>query len=269
MKQLKSSLQDLKDLFEESITAGRVAEPFASFDSSADAHEVHDFMKQKDFDVVGVRQGGLVCGYVNRYDLGGGKLSKYRVTVLEEDLVTEGTPLIDVFRSLRIRPWVLVAVLREPVGIVTRGDLQKIPVRMWVFGLISLVEMQFLRLIRDHYQEVQWKQMLKPDRLAKAERLLRERKRGNEAIDLADCLQFCDKRDIVLSLDQLRVDLGLESKSSGTSFLTKLERMRDNLAHAQDIMTRRWPEIVDLAERAEMLLEKCERVAAPTHYKAG
>ena len=87
-----------------------------------------------------------------------------------------------------------------------------------------------------------------------AEQLLQERRHRNEAIDLADCLQFTDKRTIVLKSNSLRHALGFPSKGKGEELLKTLEHLRDELAHAQDIITGRWPQLVEFAQRAEELL---------------
>jgi hypothetical protein len=150
----------------------------------------------------------------------------------------------------------------EVSGIITKGDLQKAPMRMWLFGVLSLLEMQFLRLIRAVYPQDGWKGLLSEDRLAKAEQLLQERQGRNEAIDLADCLQFADKRSIVLKSEHLskhlRGTLSFPSKGKFEHFLKELEHLRNELAHAQDIITGRWPKLVELAEGAERLLAACE-----------
>lgn len=78
--------------------------------------------------------------------------------------------------------------------------------------------------------------------------------RANEAIDLADCLQFADKRTIVLNSDTLWSALGFPSKNKGKELLEALEHLRDELVHAQDIITGRWPQLVEFAQGAEKLL---------------
>ena len=68
MNTLKSSLHDLRTLFER-ITVRDIAEPLTSFDADHSAHEVRNFMKKEGYDVVGVRKGGLIKGYVKQEDL--------------------------------------------------------------------------------------------------------------------------------------------------------------------------------------------------------
>jgi hypothetical protein len=60
MKQLKSSLTDLRRLFARAITLRDIAEPLVSFDHGQPANEVRAFMERREYDVVGVREHGLV-----------------------------------------------------------------------------------------------------------------------------------------------------------------------------------------------------------------
>jgi hypothetical protein len=52
--------------------------------------------------------------------------------------------------------------------------------------------------------------------------------------------------------------LGCTSKGLGKDLLEELEHLRDELAHAQDIITGRWPRLVELAKTAEQILAACE-----------
>jgi hypothetical protein len=264
MKHLKSSLRDLRQVFDRSVSVRYIAAPFVSFDAQRQAPDVWSFMEAKDFDVVGVRQNGTVIGYVHRADLRAGTLEQYVRPFDEQLLMDDWSPMLAVLELLASFPQVFVVVMGEVSGIIMKGDLQKAPVRMWLFGVLSLLEMQFLRLIRTVYPQDTWQELISAKRLAKAEQLLQERKRRNEAIDLADCLQFADKRTIVLESDFLRNALGLPSKAKGKECLKALEHLRDELAHAQDIITGRWPQLVALAQTAEKLLAACETLEPET-----
>ena len=157
MKHLKSSLGDLRQIFDGNVNVRHLAEPFASFDGSRLADEVRSFMNPpRDYDVVGVRRNGLIDGYVNRTDLGPGILDDYFKPFEPDLLLDESANILDALRLLRESARVYVEVMGRVSGIVTKGDLQKAPVRMWLFGLIFLIEMQFLRLIRDGWPDGSW-----------------------------------------------------------------------------------------------------------------
>jgi hypothetical protein len=148
-------------------------------------------------------------------------------------------------------------------AIVTRSDLEKAPVRLLLFGLVTLLEAQLLNLIRLYYDADGWQRFLSQRRLAKAEQLLQERAARDEEIDLSDCLQFSDKRDLVLRAERLRTLLGFKSKKSAERFLTEAEALRDRLAHAQSTVSgSSWPDIIALAEKINALLQRCERLAS-------
>jgi len=264
MKRLRSTAKDLRDLFESSISAQHIAEHLLSFDEDACASKVRLFMDSRNFDVVGVRRDGLVDGYVEKTDLKDGALKDHRKGFSPLDIIDGTEALLATFERLCHFPRVFVRVLGRVGGIVTRGDLQKAPVRMWLFGLITLVEMHLLWIIRKTYKDGSWQQLLKPARLKDAEELLAKRRQKGEEIDLAECLQLCDKRDIINSNSGLRKKLGYEPDSDADweKDLKDLQNLRDNLAHAQLIKMRtgNWCELMELAMKAEELLSKCEEL---------
>lgn len=260
MKQLRSSSQNLRELFEQNISIRYIAEPLTSFDVTSLSTEVFAFMEKQDYDVVGIRQDGLVIGYVRKTDLAISTIKDHlnRFTASDVDMVDETAPLLDALKILRLSPCIFVRVLGRVGGIVTHGDLQKAPVRMWLFGLISLIEMQMLRLIREEYPRGEWESYISPKRLIHANKILEDRRKRNVAIDLTDCLEWCDKSEIILK-GGLFKGIGLSSKKQGEKFFYDLEKLRNNLAHAQDIMTGYWPGIGDLVEKAETLLKLLEK----------
>jgi hypothetical protein len=255
LKQLKSSLSDLRELFERSITVREIAEPLASFDFSCSIDEVNKFMVKQDYDVIGIRKDGIIDGYVKKSDLLGGKFDI--INFQEEEKFPQSKSLIDVFKAFQSLERIFVLVFGQVGGIVTRGDLQKSAIRMWLFGIISLIEMQLLRIIREQYPDDGWKSLLIGKRLTDAENILNLRREKNVAIDLADCLQICDKSTIVLKTEEVLRKLCVDKKSC-KRFFKDLETLRNNLAHAQDIITGNWPGIIDLAKNAEDFLKKCE-----------
>lgn len=263
MKQLKSSLRELRELFERTITAKDIAEPFASFDSESSTHHVRNFMKSNDFDIIGVRKDGIIAGYAWMPELSDNKLGSYLIRFDDKDLLSEKAPMIEIFKKLRdsTKTTLFVLVFGEVAGIITRGDLQKIPVRMWLFGLISLIEMHLLRIIRSYYPEEKWRFLISKNRLDMAQKILEDRQYENIAIDLADCLQFSDKYFILLKNKDYLERIGFTAVNPARRLFSRLEKLRNRLAHAQDIITGNWPDIVDLINKTEELLNNLEQIA--------
>lgn len=261
MKQLKSSLGDLRRLFTRTITLRDIAEPLVSFDHIQSADEVLAFMQSREFDVVGVREHGVVVGLALRSALKGGTVGDHRQPFSLVDVLADTEPLHSAFDALRDRRHLFVTVLGHVGGIVTRGDLQKAPVRLWLFGLVSLLEMQLLRVIRERFPGESWGALLSEDRVQSASRLFAERQRRNEGNDLSDCLQLGDKAAILMKDPELFALSGFASKRSLESFFKEVGMIRNALAHANDILAGRWPALVDLVSQLESLLERLERAA--------
>jgi hypothetical protein len=130
-------------------------------------------------------------------------------------------------------------------GIVTLSDLQKPPVRMWLFGMITLVEMRMGRLVEQLCAGDSWRAFLSEGRLQKAETLLEERRRRNQNLRLIDCLQFSDKAQIIARNEAIRRLTRFTSRRQVEEACKALESLRNNLAHSQDIIANDW-EIVSL-----------------------
>jgi hypothetical protein len=98
--------------------------------------------------------------------------------------------------------------------------------------------------------------VLNVSRLEKAQELYVKRLNRKEAIDLADCLQLCDKRTLVLKNEEIREKLSLRPKSEAEGLLREAETLRDRLAHGQDIIAgSSWPEVFSLVQEIEEVLK--------------
>lgn len=249
----------LHRIFRDSIRAREIAEYLVSVDKDQSLTKVVEFMESKDYDVIGVREGGAVVGYILREDCQSGKISDHLIKFREEDMLPEGATLFDALNALKTRRWTFIQYLENPGGIITRGDLQKTPVRLWLFGVISLLEMQLLRLIRTHYPEDAWKTYLSEKRIEAAEKVFADRIKDNDGIDLAECLQIGDKKAIFKKSEILFSFTGLQSKGAWDDFMKELEKLRNKLAHSNSIPSSSWPEITKLALQMESCLSHIEK----------
>jgi predicted transcriptional regulator len=264
MKHLKSRSQDLRSLFENNITIEYVAESLKAVPADSDVMEVLQWMQAQDFDVVGIETGNVITGYIERSSListKSGQCGDYQRIFHPKELIAISTPLMKLLPILQHTPRLFVLDCNQVSGIITCGDLQKAPVRMLLFGLFTLLEMNLLRLVRLYYPQDTWQKFLKPERVEIAQRLWRESQERNEATDLLDYLQFCDKRELVLHHPELLEQLELKSKRSGERFLKAAEQLRNRLAHAQNLASgSSWKDLISLAAQMEKLLIRCEEI---------
>jgi len=250
-----SSLQSLRRVFHNSFSAHDITEPLVSCEKNAAAEEICAFMEDRRFQVIGVRDEGVVIGYIERSSLGAGSCSDYVQSFDDQQIILDTAPLADVIVGLRDHPRLFVSVFGAIGGIVTRSDLQKPAVRMWLFGMVTLIEMRTSRLIERFAAEEDWRQCLSEARLQKATELLAERTRRNQDLDLLDCLQFSDKCQIIARNERLRSLTRFDSRRKLEQAAKRLQRLRNNLAHAQDVVSTDWDAIVELSENLDTMLE--------------
>ena len=253
-----STIESLRRVFTEGFAARDIAEPLVSFDACTAVSEVVEVMDQRNFDVLGIRREGVVIGYVGRDDLCGVTCGEHIHAI--EAPISDSTSLADVVLGLAKSPRVFVRVLGAVGGIITMSDLQKPPVRMWLFGMITLLEMRTTRLIELKCKGDSWKQYLSESRLQKAEALLEERRRRNQNLELIDCLQISDKGQIIAKNEGIRGLTRMQSRRQAEQAIKMLESLRNNLAHSQDIISCDWGTIVELCKDMERVISGTEAV---------
>lgn len=251
----------LKNLFLEGFTAMDIAEPLASFDHDADTQSVRAIMLKKGYDIAGIRRDGQVCGFIRQEDLNDGPCSDYlQPFSFEEDMVRDTASLVDVVKSLSINGRCFVTILDKVGAIITLSDLEKPPMRMFLFGMITISEMLITDILRQRFPDNSWQEFLSANRLMKAKEMQAERERRGQPTDLLDCLQFGDKGWIITYDDELRQTLGQTSRKEARKAVKEFETLRNNLAHTQAIIPSGWQRIVIACSRWEenmgMILER-------------
>ena len=203
---------------------------------------------------------GPVIGFVIGEALCSGNVSEHTSPMKVDEVISDATSLGDLLAVLHEKEHVFVRVGSEVKGIVTRADLNKPPVRVYLFGLVSLLEMHLQFWVRRAYPDESWKQELKKDRLDAAEKLQVDRRARNEEITVLDCLQFCDKRELLLAKSDLRAKLGLDSKKQAERLLKNAEDLRNGLAHSQQDLVQgsSWKAQIEVIQKIEELVRRSD-----------
>ncbi len=141
-------------------------------------------------------------------------------------------------------------------AVITRADVQKPAVRMWLFGIITVAEIEFTELVRQKWPSSTWTSLIPAGRLEKAKELLHERERRKEKCELVQCLQLGDKLAILTSDPDQLAALGIPTPSIARKLSKQIQSLRNKLAHAQDFANEDWPQIVRLARRIEALVRQ-------------
>ncbi|MBC8213094.1 MAG: hypothetical protein H8E71_00415 [Candidatus Marinimicrobia bacterium] len=260
MPSLKLDSADLRKIFKNSITVKDISSKFAYKDGDEKVKFIKNVLITNDYDVMGIKSGST-SGYILINDLTSniGKIIKYIRHFEPSELISETTPLVDIFQLLKEKERIFVLSKNKIDRIVTRSDLQKAPVRMLIFGFISILEMYFLSIIKKSYQNESWIQYLTEKRVENAKIVHSLRKEKNEALELVDCIQISDKRDLLLNNKALLEHIGFNSKTSFDKFMKKVEKIRDKIAHSHMIDSgMSWRDVIDTTIRIDWIIEKLE-----------
>ena len=255
-------LSDLRSVLGAGIVLRTIFEPLQCCPSDAPAKEIKRILDERGFDVAGVQavRNGPVIGFVLREALRSGIVQEHASPMTAGHVISDATPLSDLLAVLREKEHIFVRVGSAVRGIVTRADLNKPPVRVYLFGLVSLLEMHLQFWVRRAYPEDSWKERLKKNRLDAAEKLQVERRARNEEITVLDCLQFCDKRELLLAKSDLRAKVGLDNRKKAENLLKEAEDLRNRLAHSQQDLVQgtSWTAQIGVVEKIEELVHRSD-----------
>ena len=246
---------DVRDIIGASITVRAIYEKLQSVPSSAIATAIRQLMKDREFDVAGVKNSrdGHLLGYVRQEALSDGIVGDHLLPLPSDALVSEAAPLSELLKALGPTERLFVVVGREVSGIVTRTDLNKPPVRVYLFALISLLELHLNYWIDRTYPDSTWQKCVEATRLSAAKALLAQRAARNPAATLLSCLQLADKRDLLLDNGDVRARLDLGSKAQAKKFFGRAEALRNDLAHSESVLAEGlgWDRILQLVDAIE------------------
>ena len=248
-------------IFGENFSAQDMAEPLRSFDRESQPESLIKTFDQTLTRVFGVRDKGLISGYIRRDDLvdnGGGVGDVARAFARGQVLVAKAS-LNDVVQVLTRYEYCFVSIMDGVSGVISRKDMEKPVVRMWLFGIVTMMEMNISEYIRDRLAN-QWQEFCSQSRLKKARSLQTEGLRLGQQVDLLDCLQLTDKAKIFIAAAQDIEQIGFASKAEADKFARELEGLRNHLAHGQLIADSNWTQIVELSSRLEDVIKSSHRL---------
>ena len=223
------SLDRLRRLFEEQINVIPIAEDLIVFS----IENYREEMEKRNFQSAVVDVDGLLM----KFDLG----DERPIPIPEEDIMPSETPLLVAFRKLIKKRRYFIEEDGVIAHIVTRTDLDKIPLRIGFFGMISLLETHLKTLIRNYLPN--WEESISENRLKSAKDLYEWKKGRKEEIDLVQCLQFGDLGSIFSKNQRFKKFDDIYSRDRFVKMMNDVGQLRDALAHSQGNLGFTWEEI--------------------------
>lgn len=239
--------------FAQAFRAIDIAEPLRSFDSTRDPADIGRILVSCDAPVAGVRIDGVVIGYTSRNDLDRDQRSASLRAFAPDQVIVGDDSLTDVIHVLNRHDYCFVSLLGDVAGYVSRTEIQKPTARMWLFGLITLWEMDMTERINRRWPDDSWQPLLPDARRMKAVALKNERERRGMTSRLVDCLQLSDKGQLLVEDPEYMAEVGFSAKGAAKRVVKDLESLRNHLAHAQDFVSHDWAQIARMAGRLNEL----------------
>jgi hypothetical protein len=225
----------LSSTFSKSLSAADLVEPLLSVDENQPVALAAELMRARNTGVLGVRRAGLVAGWVGSADLVTGLLGERAHEFRREEVLDEAASLCVVLSALATADHLFIEWHCEVAGIITRRDLQKPALRMWLFGAITVLDANLTWAVEELFPADSWQGRITAGRLEKAIALRAERQRRGTNCRLVDCLQIKDKADILVRDAASLALLGFASRRESDRFTRDLEKLRNHLAHAQEL----------------------------------
>jgi len=219
-----------KRMFMELFTARDIAEGLLSFDTGYNCAEVAEALKRQRRDVASVRVNGVVQGYLRLSDVENDDAGNSFRNFTVDQVVPGSATFADVIHVLTRHDYCFVTMLGSIAGVVGRDDINKPMVRMWLFGIVTMVEMGIVQLINERFPDAAWQSVVSAGRLQKASDIQAERQRRNQYCELIDCLQLSDKAQILINDEVSLERLGFDTKSAAKRSVKELESLRNHLA---------------------------------------
>lgn len=254
-----TTFSEIQNIFIDNITTKFISEPIACCGINDPAHEVKLMMVERDFDILGVRKDDNIIGFINRQDLEFGSVEKYISSFENSIIISDSTPVAELLDLLTHNGYVFVLFKHQVSGIVAKADINKPIVRIYLFGIISLFELHLNYWIVKYYGINDWKEKLVAKRLDMAKNIFNERQGQNLELTLLECLQLCDKREILNQTQEFREKFHF-SKNKFESLLKNVEKIRNEIAHSQSsiISNLEWSNFVSTINDVKSFLSLSE-----------
>lgn len=182
-----------------------------------------------DFDQIPVQEEGRVVGVIERLPSNARtKEVPGHFRALDDSiLVAAEAPMIQFLRLVDESPYRLVVSRDGIEGIVTRSDILKLPVRIFLFTLITHLETVAAHLIEcQNLADDEWLGYLSSDRQKHVRTRHREAALQRLNPSMLEFTTFCDKRVVL----KKHLDLGERFKKD----LERIEALRNTVVHVRN-----------------------------------
>ena len=226
-----TTFSEIKKLFVDNLTTKFIYEPLACCKLGDDPNTVGQKMEDLDFDVLGVIDNDeKIIGYQSLKDLPNDELQPQNFSL--EIVISDSTPLSSLVGLLQSSPYVFILSENEIVGIVTRADVNKPIFRIYLFSLISLLEIHLNFWINKFFKNNRWEDIINEGARRTALNHFNRQQQHNNELTLLECVHLPAKITI-LSQSEDFVNL-FRLDQAFFQILHHIPKIRNMLAHNQN-----------------------------------
>ena len=227
----------IRSIFQDNIPVKIISEEIFALPQGTSQAEIKEVMDKENFDIIGARNtNGTITGYYHRDDVADKQQLLLPRPFIHDHIISDSASILTAFRLLSKFEYLFLLEENRINRLITRSDLDKIPVRLWLFGIISILELQLKEIIESEYPGEGWKNFITENRVTYAKKLHNEKVKHNEETELIQCLQFCDLKEIIIKSEKLMLVFEkVYTANDLEEILSKIMNLRDYLAHAQKI----------------------------------
>jgi len=226
-----------------------------------DPLEVLETMQRNNYEIMPIKEQDRVIGYVERGTLMRTKQIYSAMRQIKLDgVISADTSAHEMIKLFRRSKFFFVNRVSDLVGLVTYADIDKIPVRLWLYVLISRFEILLHQLIGEFYDGSSWMNVLAPSRRSKIAKLFDEKRRNDVDISLQDCLNLGDMISLLECDNKLRLYVGYASRNLCRKEISGLDALRNSVMHPSNSLISSYDGVKVLDERIERLQQAIERV---------
>lgn len=163
----------------------------------------------------------------------------------------------------------LVLYRQEAIGIVTPADLNKMPVRIYIYNLLGELELALADLIRNQFDNTKESlELLSDKRRKEIEDEIGKLEQGNTDVAPVQLLNLSDLINIVCKDKELHRMLDFNSKSACEKSLNGLVHLRNRIMHTVRPLLEQLPkDLVKQHERINRVKELLELLASKNDRK--
>ena len=176
-------------------------------------------------------------------------VGEHMIRLTDANLIGADASIRDFILTLPARQICLTVSGDRIDGLVSWADLQKLPVRAALFGMITGLELSMSHAIRRQFDNDEaWLGKLSDRRCKKVRKKIRKSRENDGEVDALLYTQFSDKGTIV----RKSLELG-SSKSAMEKILRRIQKLRDCVAHANNYAPNR-EKAIELSHTVSQLL---------------